>query len=85
MPAVPATIPLPGGLDLSFRIAGEDLIVRLGRRAKVNGDPIATAIANAAVVNLRGNELHVGKARFWIPSAGLPVANAVIAHIERRQ
>lgn len=82
MPAVPATIPLPGGLDLSFRIAGEDLIVRLGRRAKVSGDPIATAIANAAVVNLRGNELHVGKARFWIPSESIATARAVVAAFE---
>ena len=83
MPAVPATIPLPGGLDLSFRIAGEDLTVRLVRKAKVAGDPIATATANTAVVALSGNALRVGKARFWIPADSLPKARALVAQLER--
>ena len=83
MPAVPATIPLPGGLDLSFRIAGEDLTVRLARKTKVAGDPLAMATANAAVVALRGNELRVGKARFWIPADSLVIARAIVAQLER--
>lgn len=79
----PTTIPLPGSLELHFRIAGEDLTVRLVRKAKVAGDPIATATANTAVVALRGNELCVGKARFWIPADSLVIARAIVAQLER--
>ncbi|MBP8101973.1 MAG: hypothetical protein KAY54_08805 [Burkholderiaceae bacterium] len=82
MPTNP-TIPLPGSLELHFRIAGEDLTVRLVRKAKVAGDPIATATANTAVVALSGNELRVGKARFWIPADSLPKARALVAQLER--
>ncbi len=79
----PTTIPLPGSLELCCRIAGEDLTVRLARKTKVACDPLAMATANAAVVALRGNELCVGKARFWIPADSLVIARAIVAQLER--
>lgn len=79
----PTTIPLPAGLELHSRIAGEDLTVRLVRKTKVACDPLAMATANAAVVALRGNELCVGKARFWIPADSLVIARAIVAQLER--
>lgn len=80
---MPKTIPLPAGLELHCSITGEDFTVRLVRKAKVAGDPIATATANTAVVALSGNELRVGKARFWIPADSLPKARALVAQLER--
>lgn len=79
----PTTIPLPAGLELHCSITGEDFTARLARKTKVSGDPLAMATANAAVVALRGNELCVGKARFWIPADSLVIARAIVAQLER--
>ena len=55
----------------------------IARERIVACDPLAMATANAAVVALSGNELRVGKARFWIPADSLPKARALVAQLER--
>lgn len=83
MPTTPTIIRLTGGLELRLSVTGEDLTARLVRTAKAIASPIATATANTAVVALSGNELRVGKARFWIPADSLPKARALVAQLER--
>lgn len=82
MPTTPTIIRLTGGLELRLSVTGEDLTARLVRTAKAIASPIAAATANTAVVALSGNELRVGKARFWIPANSLPKARAIIAALE---
>ena len=83
MPTTPTIIRLTGGLELRLSVTGEDLTARLVRTAKAIASPIAAATANIAVVALSGNELRVGKARFWIPADSLPKARALVAQLER--